>query len=198
MRHANALFYALPSNQGQLFAWPNGNCIDICPGTGERVVPDNKTIRLLVAYNMQGTVVRGNSVRMVTRIMPRILTIKGYEAMLGPKDDTSYPGWQGNVMSTLFKCFDPQKGFMKPPETPVVQSQPFYPDALRLFTDGAKPLQRPMTANDAWEEFNNSGRFKALERMFLVEVEMKELKDGKERLAALNLTVHHGRVKGEK
>jgi len=30
-----------------------------------------------------------------------------------------------------------------------------------------------MTANDAWEEFNNLGRFKALERMLLDEAEMK-------------------------
>jgi hypothetical protein len=167
-------FYAMPSNQGQMFAWPNGDCIGICPGTGERVMPDDKTVHLLVAYNMQGTVMRGKSVRLVTRIMPRILTLKGYDAMLGPKDDTSFPGWQGNVTSTLVQCFDPQKGGMQPPpDTPITQYQPFYPDVLRILSDGEIRRKRPMTANDAWEEFNNLGRFKALERMLLDEAEMK-------------------------
>jgi hypothetical protein len=73
-------FYAQPSNQGVL-AWPGGECVNICPGTGEVVAPDRKRVHLLVAANMHGASSKGSSLDMLTRMMPRILTIEGFNHM---------------------------------------------------------------------------------------------------------------------
>jgi hypothetical protein len=87
------MFYAQPSNQGAYFAWPAGECVCICPGTGEVVAPDSKRVHLLVAANMYATRSKGSSLDMLTRIMPRILTIEGFNHMFREDEgkDTHYP-----------------------------------------------------------------------------------------------------------
>lgn len=155
-------FYARPSNKGHMFAWPAGECVGVCPGTGERVVPDDEKVHLLVACQMQGTVVRGDGVHVVTRIMPRVLTLKGYAAMLGSEDDTAYPGWQGRVASTLVRK-NSRTGEMI--GAPAHVSRPFYPDFLRSLVDAGRSPTHAMTTNAAWEKFHEEGRYLAFERM---------------------------------
>jgi hypothetical protein len=45
-------FYSASRNPGTLFEWPSGDCVGICPGTGQRITPNNHSVHLLVACNM--------------------------------------------------------------------------------------------------------------------------------------------------
>ena len=151
-------FYSHPSNNGTLFQWPQGECVGLCPGTGQKVVPDGKTVHLLVANQMHGTATR-RSLNMVTRIMPRVLTLAGYRAMLGPEDA---PGYKGHITSTMVKKDGRTGERLGAPER---VTRPMYPDVLRDIVSSGKAPGRPMPACDAWEAFHASGRYLALERM---------------------------------
>ena len=61
-------FYGRAVNRGTLFDWPDGRIVGICPGTGRRVPMDGTTRHLLVAGQMQGTVVRGTALQQLTRM----------------------------------------------------------------------------------------------------------------------------------
>ena len=152
-------FYSQPSNNGTLFQWPGGECVGVCPGTGQKVAPDGKTVHLLVANQMHGTATQGSCLNMLTRLMPRILTLEGYRAMLGPEDA---PGYKGHITSTVVEK-DLRTG--EKLGAPKRVTRPMYPDVLRDIVSSGKTPERPMPACDAWEAFHASGRYLALERM---------------------------------
>jgi len=166
-------FYSRPSNRGRLFAWPDGACVAVCPGTGARVAPDGKSVHILVACQMHGATARGSTLHQLTRIMPRLLTLEGYRAMLGPEDAPGFPGYQGVVRSVATRV-DPTGKALGPPQTTM---RPFYPEVLRSMCGGGgggkgKAPKRPASANEAWERFHGAGLYLALER--LLEDDLKE------------------------
>ena len=93
---------------GDLFQCPGGECVGVCPSTGTEIPCDGQTKHLLVATMQQGTVIRGSTIEMLTRVMPRVLTLEGYEAMMGPAGDHRRVKFQVNT-------------------TGEVQTQEFYP-----------------------------------------------------------------------
>lgn len=84
-------FYSKKCTQEKLFEWPGAKCIGISPGTGQRV--PFSTTALLVVEVLQGNVLSGETLKSITRIMPRILTYEGYERMV----------WPGGVKVTMKK-----------------------------------------------------------------------------------------------
>jgi hypothetical protein len=127
---------------GKLFDWPGAECVSLCPGTGEQVSYSHTEKHLLVACNLQGNVFRGSTLHGLTRIMPRILTIKGYEKMMGPSGD--------------HRCV-----MISKKESSVgTEKVEFYPTALRLMKGNGV-----MTASQAYDEFHSSGLYKAFERL---------------------------------
>jgi hypothetical protein len=127
---------------GKLFDWPGAECVPICPGTGEKVSYSQTEKHLLVACNLQGNVFRGTTLHGLTRIMPRILTIKGYEKMMGPSGD--------------HRCVM----ISKKERSVGTEKVEFYPTALRLIKGSGA-----MTASQAYDEFHSSGLYKAFERL---------------------------------
>jgi hypothetical protein len=77
LRHQYSLY------PGKYFKWPGGENIGVCPMTGEHVVADAKTIYLMVTWTMFGSFRVGSDVHVLNRVWPRILTLKGYERMVG-------------------------------------------------------------------------------------------------------------------
>ena len=134
------------SEPGSLFDWPGAECIPICPGTGEKVPYSQTQKHILVACNLQGTVIRGSALNGLTRIMPRILTFKGYEKMMGPSVYTSGDDHRCVMISK------------KEPGTP--EKVELYPTALRLMKGN-----HVMPASMAYDEFHTNGLYKAFERM---------------------------------
>lgn len=130
---------------GKLFDWPGAECVPICPGTGEKVPYSRTEKHLLVACTLQGNVIRGTTLCGLTRIMPRILTIKGYEKMMGPSGD--------------HRCVTISKREMTSGGVGAEKVE-FYPTAFRLMKG-----KGVMTASDAYDEFHGSGLYKAFERM---------------------------------
>jgi hypothetical protein len=127
---------------GKLFDWPGAECVPICPGTGEKVSYSRTEKHLLVACKLMGNVYRGSTLHAVSRIMPRILTIKGYEKMMGPSGD--------------HRCVTISKK-----ESSVGKEKvEFYPTAFRLMKGNGV-----MTASQAYDEFHGSGLYKAFERL---------------------------------
>ena len=189
MRH----FYAQPINKGAKFDWPDGRIVGICPGTGERVAPTDDrgsdAIVILVACQMQGTIIRGADVQMLTRIMPRVLTVKGYRQLMGPEDD---PGYMGNITSKRVRVVEATG---KPVGNPELVTRPFYPDVLREITSAQRSASssgggdggggsggkknnngkaksgsagekiKVPTANKLWETFHDEGTYLAFERL---------------------------------
>jgi hypothetical protein len=131
---------------GSLFDWPGAECIPICPGTGEKVPYSQTQKHLLVACNLQGTAIRGTAIHILSRIMPRILTFKGYEKMMGPSVYTSGGDHRCVMISK------------KEPGTP--EKVELYPTALRLMKGN-----HVMPASMAYDEFHTTGLYKAFERM---------------------------------
>jgi len=128
---------------GKYFDWPGVECVGICPGTGEKVPFSMTDKHLLVACNLQGSTMQGNSLVMTTRVMPRILTRAGYEKMMGPS---------GGPHRTILisKTLDG-------PKEPV----PFYPDFFQE-TQRANPYF--YGASRAYDQFHATGLYKAFER----------------------------------
>jgi hypothetical protein len=127
---------------GKLFDWPGAECVAICPGTGEKVPYSRTEKHLLVACNLQGNVIRGTTLHGLTRIMPRILTIKGYEKMMGPSGD--------------HRCVM----ISKKEKSVGTEKVEFYPTAFRLMKG-----KGVMTASQAYDEFHSSGLYKGFERL---------------------------------
>jgi O-acetyl-ADP-ribose deacetylase (regulator of RNase III) len=128
---------------GRFFEWPGVECVGICPGTGKKVPFSRTEKHLLVACNLQGSAMEGNSVlAMATRVMPRILTLAGYEKMMGPS------GPHRNVLIS---------------KTPGGPKEPvaFYPDFFRE-TQRDNPLF--YNASRAFDRFHATGLYKAFER----------------------------------
>lgn len=133
--------------------------------------------------------VRGSALEMLTRIMPRILTLRGYEALLGPVDEPNYPFYQGNVMMTTSRV-DVRTGKPVVCADSETVTRPFYPGVLRELAHGVgqkkaknKPPP-PLTANAAWEKFHEEGMYLAFER--LLEDKIREVE-----------TLQQGHNKGE-
>ena len=68
---------------GQWFQWPTGETIGICPGTGKKITPDKHTKHLMVTWSMFGSFVSGSTGHMMNRVFPRILTLEGYQKIVG-------------------------------------------------------------------------------------------------------------------
>jgi hypothetical protein len=129
---------------GKWFDWPGpgAECIPICPGTGEKVSYSQTEKHLLVACTLMGNVFRGTTFHAVSRIMPRILTIKGYEKMMGPSGD--------------HRCVT----ISKMGRSAGKEKVEFYPTAFRAMKGSGV-----MTASQAYDEFHGSGLYKAVERL---------------------------------
>ena len=133
-------------NRGKYFDWPA--MVDACVGTGERVKTDNKRIHIMCAETIAGGVILSNSFHSLTRVIPRILTLEGYEKLMGnsPKDDkrrfvqTSGPYKSMELYPTLLRktCSKDLKKKMNP--------------------------KKPITFNKGWELFHESGRYLAYEK----------------------------------
>jgi tetratricopeptide (TPR) repeat protein len=68
---------------GRYFKWPSGKTIGTCPSTGKTICPDTSTVRLMVIYNIWGAVQTGGTQQSMSRPMPRIMTVEGYERLVG-------------------------------------------------------------------------------------------------------------------
>lgn len=79
---------------------------------------------------MQGSISQGTYLNLLTRVMPRILTIEGYHHMMRDEEEPH-----------------------------------FYPEAMRAAL-GTSRRKKPSTttANDAWAQFHQSGRYLAYEK----------------------------------
>ncbi len=141
-------FFNDRKNAGAMFKWPGAECVGICPGTGKRVPYSFSKKHLLVVCNMQGNVFRGSGFHMLTRMMPRILTIEGYKKLLGPdKEDRSL---NVKIASTTVSS----EGFSN--TSWKDDDKEFYPGQLRIM-NADKP--KWLTASMAYELFNTSGEY---------------------------------------
>jgi hypothetical protein len=130
-----------PSNKGALFEWPAIEAIATCPGTGKRVGFSSKRAHILVACEMVGFCRQGSSLRAATRIIPRILTLEGFECLMSG----CAPGG---------RCPGPDS------------CAEIFPQLLRRQVGhGAKGLKRARSADDAWATFHSSGRYLAYEKI---------------------------------
>ena len=116
------------SQAGRFFEWPGIEGIAVCPGTGEAVQPDGmhhrdtrgKKLHLLCAHSIHGFHQPGSELNILDRVIPRILTVEGFERLMG------------GVAGSPNRC---------------VKGKPVYPDALRRSTTGkAKAPKRPPSA----------------------------------------------------
>ena len=57
-------------NKGRMFDWPGIDAIETCPGTGERVLPHGKELRLLAAFQMRGYWMSQGTLQTLTRVIP--------------------------------------------------------------------------------------------------------------------------------
>ena len=88
---------------------------------------------------------------MLTRIIPRILTIAGHERLMGGDLSSDNRFVKGKATFT--------------DGTEEITRNRVYPDALRSTTTGkAKPPKRLQTMGQAWQDFNDSGRYLQYER----------------------------------
>ena len=128
--------------------------VEICPGTGKKVPTSPTKRRLLVASRMCGWSARPDGPTcMLTRVIPRILTLEGYEKMLGHTPRGS-PNRLTQVSGPGAK-----KG------SSVLQE--VYPDLLRRMA-GLKPgkqRKRLPAAQRAWEAFHDTGHYLAYEKL---------------------------------
>jgi hypothetical protein len=92
-------------------------------------------------------VIRGSTLHALTRVMPRILTFKGYEKMMGSSVDTCSGGDHRCVMISK-----------KEPGTP--EKVELYPTALRWMKGN-----HVMSASMRFDEFHTTGLYKAFERL---------------------------------
>jgi hypothetical protein len=131
---------AVWDSEGNRFEWPGVDCIGICPGTGKKVPFSMTEKHILVACELQATVLQQGQHIVSLRITPRILTKEGYERLMGP------PGPHRQL-------------------SPVVNGKSqerveFYPTA---FSDIAKKTAAFSTASMAYDEFCAAGLYKAFE-----------------------------------
>jgi MYND finger len=147
---------------GLHFAWPGEEAIGLCPGTGVNVQPDSTSRHILVAFNMMGTQrVEGDHFIACYRIVPRILTIAGYERMVAENERQAV-----------------DIGAHTTRDNATIHPHPFYPDVVRAMTrrlisdnplapsvllggiSGVfEPLEPPLTAEQAWEKFLTSALY---------------------------------------
>jgi hypothetical protein len=134
------------ANQGAYFDWPDTEGMATCPGTGEHIKPDRKRMHLLAVHEIHGSRRSGTEEHYVSRFIPRILTLEGYERLMG-----------GTSADAANRCITATSG----------NRVQMYPELFRLMTTG-RPKQRapkhPKPVGFAWGEFHDSGRFLAYER----------------------------------
>ncbi len=153
-------YYDDPDKKGRLFDWPGAEVVGICPGTGKQVEYSHTTTHLLVVCNMYGSAIRGNSVNILSRLMPRILTLEGYYRMLGPtKKDRRMES---------FRAASRVNG-----EAMINSEKEFYPEELRSMNmmrgyssmaKGGARHSTPMTASMAYDRYHASGEYTQYER----------------------------------
>jgi len=122
-----------------------------CPGTGEKVPFSYTERHFLVVCELavSGVVAVGSKTNFLTRIMPRILTRKGYEKMMGGKKGTPNRMLQAIVMETGEAA-----------DSKI--SLELYPDALKITNpEGCKVIN----AATAYSNFHEAGLYKAFERL---------------------------------
>jgi hypothetical protein len=142
-----------PERKGRLFDWPGVECVGICPGTGERVQYSRNKKHLLVVCNMYGQALRGTSLNLCSRLMPRILTLKGYHKMLGEeKEDRCIPSRRGG-----FESGGTGDGYDE-----------FYPTqmiAMSTYRGYVPPYPgAPMQASYSYDRYHASGEYTKYER----------------------------------
>mmetsp|Transcript_27826 Transcript_27826/g.34365 ORF Transcript_27826/g.34365 Transcript_27826/m.34365 type:complete len:470 (+) Transcript_27826:123-1532(+) len=145
-----------PMRKGALFEWPGAEAVGICPGTGKRVKYSYTKKHLLVVCNMYGQAIRGSSFNVLSRLMPRILTIDGYYKMLGPdKRDRCVPAkvkhGQGSWETSQEEFYPKQLEFVNS----TVRGRG-YPSTD---ANGA-----PMFASAAYSRYHASGEYTKYER----------------------------------
>ena len=106
---------------GQLFQWPTGETIGVCVGTGEKIKPDKKTIHLMVTWSMFGSVRNGETEHVMNRVFPRILTVEGYEKIVGGQPTDPH---------RCIKSVERESDGSEKANTST--NIPFYPDFVRL------------------------------------------------------------------
>jgi len=145
-------YYDRQSSKFLNFRWPGIEAIVTCPGTGEEVKPHPRKIHLLVACEIAGGFTSASALNSLTRILPRILTLDGYEKMMGPQ------GKHRSVKKQ--KIVTTANGSLSPK---VLQQEvifeDFYPTALQSLQGGV------MNASEAWEKFHSEGFYLAFEKL---------------------------------
>ena len=164
-----ASFYSSADNKGRFFDWPGGEAVGICPGTGADVFPSAKERVLLVATQMCGFRLDGGAATCLTRIIPRILTLAGYERLMGEKEEEGGRGAAAG--SSGNRNANRRRLAHLPPDAPGIAPgtgtpQQAFPDLLRRMA--RQPPQKPPrhlpAAGDMWAQFHANGRYKAYER----------------------------------
>ena len=113
-------FYSDASNKGRFFDWPGGEAVCVCPGTGRRVETSTRERHLLVATQMCGFRVVGGTAHCLTRIIPRILTLEGYERLVGtakgaPNRQTHLPPNAPRIAAGIPFAHRTRSGELMPP-----------------------------------------------------------------------------------
>jgi hypothetical protein len=151
------------SFKGSTFEWPKGaESIPLCPGTGKIVKPDYTTPHILVACKMCGSNISGTALNLMTRIIPRILTMEGYNKLL--------PTERSRQIKGIFGKAPPSAEEMRGGGT----YQDFYPFLMNVFCGtnlgvpvtmgpGFKLDERLMPAYLAWGLFEKSGLMKEID-----------------------------------
>ena len=137
-------------NRGRYFDWPA--MIDACVGTGERVKTSHKRVHIMCAETIVGMVKMGDQEQHLIRLVPRILTLEGFEKIMGNSDD------KRRFIATTGSKY---------------KGQQLYPELLRktCSKDLKKNMRpkKPITFNKGWELFHESGRYLAYERFVTME-----------------------------
>jgi hypothetical protein len=156
-------FYrAAGQNAGKYFDWPGGDAVATCPGTGEAIQPDRKRRHLLVAHQMWGSYMHDSSLSQLSRIIPRILTMEGFEKLMGTPAENRRLKFTVNARDMAKeKSLDVYPEFLRA----MTSNGNDVNAAMRLaFTSKTKQPKKLKNANDAWQDFHDSGRYLAFER----------------------------------
>ena len=153
--------------RGRFFEWPGAEAIYVCPGTGAVVEPTpsqnirGAPVHLLVAQQIKGAIPAGDGVpseavgQHTTRMIPRILTVEGYERLMG-----------GGAKDAEHRCIQSQRHTGS--GRPAVMLRPMYPNLVRMMNCAlhrrhlseeeivADPGDVP-PASMAWEDFEQHG-----------------------------------------
>jgi hypothetical protein len=152
-------------NKGKHCQWPGGNAVAVCPATGVIVQPDTEERYLLVAQRLQGMCEKDSHINLVDRIMPRILTLPGYDKIM--ENDPRSRGVR--TMKTTGQGQQVESHLEFSPHIVRTLSECIRSMAMRDVDVQASMAfeineKFPVPAHIAWEVWTGSGQYEVFDR----------------------------------